>query len=64
MYISDPCTRYGIMGGCDEDCPVLNDGDCSIEDELAEDMDWYHEWTIEFRGFNPHSKSRQFDLFD
>jgi len=44
--IPDPCTRYGIMSGCDEDCPVLNDGDCTIEEELALETDWYAEWAV------------------
>ena len=28
--IADPCTAYGINAGCDENCPVLLDGDCVI----------------------------------
>jgi len=47
MYISDPCTRYGIGGGCDGECPVLNDGECTIEYELAEDIEWYEQWAID-----------------
>lgn len=42
--ISDPCTRYGIINGCNEGCPVLNDGDCTIEETLAEESDWYAAW--------------------
>lgn len=55
MTIADPCTRYGINNGCDSGCPVLNDGDCTIEPELAEETDWYAEWAVEAgstRGLN------------
>jgi len=30
------CMRYGIVGGCDEDCPVYLRGECDCEDEVKE----------------------------
>jgi hypothetical protein len=28
-----PCERYGIVWGCDEDCPVYNANECDIQEE-------------------------------
>ena len=33
------CEKYGMTWGCDEDCPVLNEGKC----ELYKDVDEYLE---------------------
>lgn len=30
VHILTDCESYGMMSGCDEDCPVLNDGKCEI----------------------------------
>lgn len=29
LSMSD-CMKYGMTWGCDEDCPVLNEGNCEI----------------------------------
>jgi hypothetical protein len=37
----DDCTRYGINHGCDENCPVLQEGRCQVpEDAIAVISDW------------------------
>jgi len=37
----DPCTQYGIGHGCDEDCPVLQDGDCAVPEDVIKSLpDW------------------------
>ncbi len=37
------CERYGMCHGCDEDCPVLQDGKCelypSVEEFLKEEAE-------------------------
>lgn len=33
-FDGDTCFSIGIMGGCGEDCKVLNRGDCDIEEEM------------------------------
>lgn len=30
----DSCTKYGIMSGCDKDCPVLNEKNCRNFEEI------------------------------
>lgn len=37
--IMDPCTRFGILDGCKPECPVYVNGDCEIEEEVAEIFD-------------------------
>lgn len=36
-YLSDSnmneCERYGIVWGCDEDCPVYQEGTCKLQEE-------------------------------
>ena len=29
----DECHNYGIIGGCDEHCPVLMRGDCTLQED-------------------------------
>jgi hypothetical protein len=36
---SDVCHNYGIMGGCDEGCPALLDGDCGQPNDAIEHCD-------------------------
>jgi len=31
---SDACHNYGSVAGCDEGCPVLLDGECTVFDEV------------------------------
>lgn len=28
------CEKYGMFSGCDENCPVLQRGDCNISEEV------------------------------
>lgn len=30
VYSLSDCESYGMMNGCDEDCPVLNSGECEL----------------------------------
>lgn len=31
------CERYGMAWGCDEDCPVFQNGDCEFQEELEKE---------------------------
>jgi hypothetical protein len=35
-YDHGDCFNYGSVGGCDEDCPVLNDGRCEIYKDIED----------------------------
>jgi hypothetical protein len=30
--VTDDCFNYGIVAGCDEDCPTLNAGRCELQE--------------------------------
>ena len=43
--IATDCERYGIMRGCDIDCPVLRSGDCELKDGVNKEL--YQEYLAE-----------------
>lgn len=34
--VTDECFNYGIVGGCDENCPVYKRGECELQEEVEE----------------------------
>lgn len=32
------CFAYGMMSGCDENCPVLIDGKCELQDDENKEL--------------------------
>lgn len=32
---TNECHRYGIMHGCDLDCPAYQNGKCELQDEIS-----------------------------
>lgn len=37
--LANECERYGMTWGCDEDCPVLNRGECELYSSVEEYFD-------------------------
>ena len=35
-FMENDCEKYGMTWGCDEDCPVLNKGECKIYSSVEE----------------------------
>ena len=36
--VTDECFNYGILGGCDENCPVYKRGECELQEEVQESI--------------------------
>ena len=36
--MSDGCMRYGMTWGCDTDCPVLNRGECELQENETKEL--------------------------
>lgn len=34
--LANECERYGMTWGCDEECPVLNKGNCELYSSVEE----------------------------
>lgn len=39
------CEKYGMTWGCDTGCPVLQDGNCELQDD--ENKELYEEYILE-----------------
>jgi len=47
LGVMDDCYKYGLIGGCDVDCPVLRRGECELQD--SDNKELYAEYLDEVK---------------
>jgi len=38
VSVMDDCHKYGVINGCDIDCPVLMRGECELKDDENKEL--------------------------